>query len=283
MKAHENDRLGAHGSASASRRRPLLFLLIAVLVIGALGFALSALLRSTEPTVPTAAEISDTPSTSGAMPAQAPAQPVTNPDVAGPTVESAPPLPELEHSDPEVRASLGDILPATAQPSLQPDELLRRSSVQIDGFAHGKLLRDKLPLPAVPGKLVVEERGEQRFLSPANFTRYDALGDALAELDTDALASWFNRYEPLLQQAVSELGNGDRNIRRLVLAGLDLMLAAPAPGGEIELVRPSVFYKFADPALEALPETQKLLIRMGPRNRELVLERVRKLRESLGS
>ena len=129
----------------------------------------------------------------------------------------------------------------------------------------------------------MEERGEQRFLSPANFTRYDALGDALAELDTDALARWFNRYEPLLQQALSELGNGERNIRGLVLAGLDLMLAAPAPGGDIELVRPSVFYKFADPALEALPETQKLLIRMGPRNRELVLERVRKLRESLGS
>ena len=281
MKAHEDDRLGTHGSAS--RRRPLLFLLIAIAVIAALGFALNALLRSNGPTAPAAVELSNTPSTSGAMPARAPAQPPATPDVSGQTTESAPPLPELEHSDPEVRATLSDILPAIAQPSLQPDELLRRTSVQIDGFANGKLLRDKLPLPAVPGKLVVEERGEQRFLSAANFTRYDALGDALAELDTDALARWFNRYEPLLQQAVSELGGGDRNIRRLVLTGLDLMLAAPAPGGEIELVRPSVFYKFADPALEALPETQKLLIRMGPRNRELVLERVRKLRDSLGS
>ncbi len=283
MKARESDRLGTHGNSNASRRRPLLFVLIAVLVIGALGFALRALLRSTEPAVPVAVEISNTPSTSVALPAPAPAQPVVTPDRAGPTIESTPPLPELEHSDPEVRATLADILPAIAQPSLQPDELLRRSSVQIASFAHGKLLRDKLPLPAVSGKLVVEERGEQRFLSPANFTRYDALGDALAELDTDALARWFNRYEPLLQQALSELGNGERNIRGLVLAGLDLMLAAPAPGGDIELVRPSVFYKFADPALEALPETQKLLIRMGPRNRELVLERVRKLRESLGS
>ncbi|MBK7728354.1 MAG: DUF3014 domain-containing protein [Gammaproteobacteria bacterium] len=160
--------------------------------------------------------------------------------------------------------------------------MLRRASIQADGFGHGKLLRDKLPLPAVPGKLMVEQRGDQWFLAPANFARYDALADAAAELDTDALARWFNRYEPLLQEAVSELGNGDRNVRSLLLAGLDLMLAAPTPDAEIELVRPSVFYKFADPALEALPETQKLLIRMGPRNRELVLDRVRRLRASLG-
>ena len=50
MKAHEDDRLGTHGSAS--RRRPLLFLLIAIAVIAALGFALNALLRSNGATFP---------------------------------------------------------------------------------------------------------------------------------------------------------------------------------------------------------------------------------------
>ncbi|MBK6287128.1 MAG: DUF3014 domain-containing protein [Pseudomonadales bacterium] len=282
MKAREDDRLGTYDDGSASRRRPLLFLVIAVLVIGALGLALRALLSSPEPA---AVEISNAPAATGTISTLEPRQAAGNsppPSAATEAAEGAPPLPELEHSDPEVRATLADILPAIAQPSLQADELLRRASIQADGFGHGKLLRDKLPLPAVPGKLMVEQRGDQWFLAPANFARYDALADAAAELDTDALARWFNRYEPLLQEAVSELGNGDRNVRSLLLAGLDLMLAAPTPDAEIELVRPSVFYKFADPALEALPETQKLLIRMGPRNRELVLDRVRRLRASLG-
>jgi hypothetical protein len=283
MKASEDDRLGGPGTVS-SRRRPLLFLLIAVVVLIALGLSLRALLRSTEPEAPAAVQINPAPATDTTATAVPQSSPRNTQDsgAAGRSPGTAPPQPELGNSDPEVRATLADILPAVAQTILQPDDLLRRASVQTAGFAQGKLLRDKLPLPAVSGKLIVEQRGERQFLAPANYARYDALADAAAGLDTDALARWLDRYEPLLQQALGELGNGDRKVRGQLLAGLDLMLATPRPETEIELIRPSVFYKFADPKLESLSETQKLLIRMGPRNRELVLERVRSLRAALG-
>ena len=106
---------------------------------------------------------------------------------------------------------------------------------------------------------------------------------AFAEMDTAALARWYLRYEPLLQQAYAELGNGEARVRDAILGGIELMLAAPAPAGELELTQPAVFYKYADPALESLPESQKLLIRMGPRNRAIIVAQLQRLREALGS
>jgi len=182
-----------------------------------------------------------------------------------------------------VRSTLADILPAALQPGLAPDNLLARAAALADGFARGRLVRDKLPLPAMPGKLIVAERDGRMFLDAANHARYDTVVAACAELDTAALARWYRRYEPLLQQAWEELGNGDAPVREAILGGIELMLAAPAPAGELELKQPAVFYKYADPALESLPESQKLLIRMGPRNRALVVAQLERLREALRS
>ncbi len=207
----------------------------------------------------------------------APAEPMP------PAEPAAPPLPALAQSDVEVRTTLADIVPAAAHPSLAPDNLLARAAALANGFARGRLVRDKLPLPAVPGKLIVVERGERIFLDTANHARYDAVVAAFAELDTAALARWYLRYEPLLQQAYEELGNGEERVREAILDGIELMLAAPAPAGELELKQPAVFYKYADPALEALPESQKLLIRMGPRNRAIIVAQLQRLRQALGS
>ena len=44
------------------------------------------------------------------------------------------------------------------------------------------------------------------------------------------------------------------------------MLNAPIIREPIALVAPSAMYKFADPELEALPDAQKLIMRMGPDN-----------------
>ena len=59
---------------------------------------------------------------------------------------------------------------------------------------------------------------------------------------------------------------------------VDVMLATPMPTGPVELVRPNVMYTFADPALEARPAGQKLLIRMGPDNAAVVKDKLTQLR-----
>ena len=146
MKAHESDRLGRDGNVGATPRRPLLFVLIAVLVIGALGFTLRALLRSTEPAIPAVVEISNTPSTSAAVPDRAPAPPATTPDVLRPNVESAPPLPELTEAIGAV-TDLTETTPITA-----------RSAPQAAATATATALLTMPPASTAPITLATERR-----------------------------------------------------------------------------------------------------------------------------
>ena len=285
MRAEDDERITAPRQADRGVARPALFALLALALVALTALAVRELLRATP--VPGMSQVAlpagGTPPASTAAPATAPAAPAAPVEPPPPAEPAEPPLPALTESDAEVRSTLADILPAALQPGLAPDNLLARAAALADGFARGRLVRDKLPLPAMPGKLIVAERDGRMFLDAANHARYDTVVAACAELDTAALARWYRRYEPLLQQAWEELGNGDAPVREAILGGIELMLAAPAPAGELELKQPAVFYKYADPALESLPESQKLLIRMGPRNRALVVAHLERLREALRS
>lgn len=287
MQAEGSDRVGG----PPQRRRPVLFAVLALAVIGGLAWTIRSLMVSTDTRLPPVAVqipglASPAPSArpatrSGASPAPAPPAAVTNQPPALPV--DAPPLPALEASDEEVRASLSDLLPQAAQTLLAPTELLRRVAVLADSFGRGKILRDRLPLPMPAGRMDVTERDERLFLAPGNFTRYNALTDIVAAIDADASARWFARYEPLLQQAWGELGNEGGSVRSALIAGLDLMLAAPELEGEIELVQPAVFYKYADPELESLADVQKFLLRVGPGNRSVIKGKARRLRDALAN
>lgn len=286
MRAQDDERITEPRAAGRGLARPALFALLALALVAVTALAVRELLR----TMPTPGATPATHAPGGAASAPAtpgattPAAPRAAPAAPLPPAEPpAPPLPALAQSDAEVRTTLADIVPAPAHPSLAPDNLVARAAALADAFARGKLVRDKLPLPAMPGKLIVVEREQRTFLDTANYARYDAVVAAFAEMDTAALARWYLRYEPLLQQAYAELGNGEARVRDAILAGIELMLAAPAPAGELELTQPAVFYKYADPALESLPESQKLLIRMGPRNRAVIVAQLQRLREALGS
>jgi len=288
MHAQNDERIGGPPATRRSIARIALFLVLAAGVVLALGLIARELLRAT----PTQGV--QIPGGSSGSAAQARARsPGASAGASAPEtslVQSAttgagalPPLPALAESDPQARVALASILPAPAHPALAPDDLLRRAAAVTDAFARGKFVRDKLPLPAAPGKLIVVERGGRIYLDPANFARYDLLAKSLAGTDVDALAAWFLHWEPLFQQAYGELGNGETRVRDAIVAGIALMLAAPSPQAEPELKQPAVFYKFADPALESLPDTQKLMIRMGPANRERVAGTLTRLREALGS
>jgi hypothetical protein len=49
----------------------------------------------------------------------------------------------------------------------------------------------------------------------------------------------------------------------------------------VQLVQPSVFYKYADPRLESLSSGQKILLRIGNDNAAKIKAKLRELREAL--
>jgi len=99
--------------------------------------------------------------------------------------------------------------------------------------------------------------------------------------DPKALAAVYFRLYPLFQQAYENLGYPGKYFNDRMVLAIDSLLATPDVQGPIELVRPKVFYQFADPKLEALPAGQKLLIRMGPQNASIIKAKLQQFRAAI--
>jgi Protein of unknown function (DUF3014) len=82
----------------------------------------------------------------------------------------------------------------------------------------------------------------------------------------------------LFQEAYQNLCYPSGYFNDRLVQVIDVLLATPQPSGPIELVQPNVMYTFADPALEARPAGQKLLIRMGPDNAAAIKSKLMELR-----
>ncbi len=189
------------------------------------------------------------------------------------------PLPPLDQSDPVVRDSLTGLLgkPAVAK-FLVPHEIVRDVVVTVDNLPRKKVAAELRPLQPTAGETVVDTQAGSTILSQQNYARYAALMQVVSATDPKALAAIYFRLYPLFQQAYENLGYPGKYFNdRLVLA-IDSMLATPDEPGPIYLVRPKVFYQFADPKLEALPAGQKLLIRMGPQNAGIIKAKLQQFR-----
>jgi len=196
--------------------------------------------------------------------------------------QQAPPLPALDQSDSLVRDSLIGLLgkPAVAR-FLVPHRIIRDVVVTVDNLPRKKVAAELRPLQPTPGDTVVDNQGASTFLSEQNYARYAPLMDVVRNVDPKALAAIYFRLYPLFQQAYESLGYPGKYFNDRLVQAIDSLLATPDVQGPIALVRPKVFYQFADPKLEALPAGQKLLIRMGPQNAAIVKDKLQQFRAAI--
>ena len=198
------------------------------------------------------------------------------------TAEQQTPLPPLDQSDPVVRDSLIGLIgkPAVAK-FLVPHQVIRDVVVTVDNLPRKKVAAELRPLQPTPGDTAVDTQGSSTSLSQQNYARYAALMDVVQSTDPKALAAIYLRLYPLFQQAYENLGYPGKYFNDRMVQAIDSMLATPDVQGPIELVRPKVFYQFADPRLEALPAGQKLLIRMGPQNAGVIKSKLQAFRDAI--
>lgn len=192
------------------------------------------------------------------------------------------PLPALENSDAELRAALSQVFgTAPIESMLIPDRIVRRvvvSVISLDGEPVPLRLR---PLRHTPGPLLVETRDERILLDPKNAERYRPLIALLQAVDMKSLAALYVRYYPLFQKAYVELGYPDRYFNDRLIEVLDHLLETREVAGPIELVRPKVLYEFADRELEKRSSGEKILIRIGAENAEVVRGKLLEFREAV--
>ena len=208
---------------------------------------------------------------------QAPA--IQHPIPAQTAKPRAAPLPRLNHSDAMMVAALNRLIghPAVAR-FLVPKNVIRRIVVTVDNLPRAKVSAHLRPVKATPGQTMVDRQGGVTTLSSRNFARYTPFVAVVSRINVKALARLYFRLYPLFQQAYESLGYPHKYFNDRLVQAIDSMLATPALSAPVDLVRPHVFWQFADPQLEALPAGQKLLIRMGPRNAAVIEAKLRQFR-----
>ena len=121
-----------------------------------------------------------------------------------------------------------------------------------------------------------------------NAERYVPFVRFVEGIDARQAVALYLRVYPLLQQAYEDLGYPGKYFNDRVVEVIDNLLATPMPAGPIAVKRftadggaSSGLYVFVDPALEASPAGQKILLRMGRDNAAPLMAKLRELRALL--
>ncbi len=232
-------------------------------------------------------------------------QPNTTPDIAAPLDKPvyeepipAPvpqPLPDLDQSDAPVLAALKDLNVNGLVEMVIPHEILRKFVRAVNVLDEGKVITEYRPIASPQGAFAADsfnvrvsggEVGEQQEVeqyrvSPKNYLRYTLFVQVVSAMDSDASIALYKHYYPLLNRAHQELGMSKSNFHSVLIRAIDRVLSAPNANGDMLLIHPKVYYEFADPALEKLPDIHKLMLRMGPDNAEKVKASLRNARTKL--
>jgi hypothetical protein len=231
-----------------------------------------------------------------AAPAVAPAEPAAAPVYEEPVPAPIPqPLPDLSQSDASVLASIQALGINGLLEMVVHEEILRKFVRAVAIAEEGKIVTEYRPISSPQGVFAVDsftvkvsggegaglQDVEQFRVSPKNYFRYTLFVQVMSALDSDAAINTYKRFYPLLNNAYKELGMGKGNFHSVLIRAIDKALAAPEANGDLILVRPKVYYEFADPALESLSEVHKLMLRMGPDNEAKMKLSLKNIRQKL--
>lgn len=184
-------------------------------------------------------------------------------------------LPKLDESDLWIEDKLPELTWRNELLSLLiTEDIIRRFVVFTDNFSQGLLAYEHSVFIQPTVKFAVDEQspsteldGEQKVFKWDKETskRFDVYVDLLRSVDSTTLVHWYVDMKPLIDEAYKELGYEDDFTYTLQQA-IDRVLDMEIPKSSMDVNRSSVMYKYQDPALEALDDSDKLLLRIGKEN-----------------
>lgn len=186
----------------------------------------------------------------------------------------------LDHSDATMRDQLAGLFSGRALPSfLRVDRIIRNIVATVDALPRDSVSPTVLPVNPASGRMAVAVGADAATtLAAENALRYAPYIDVLKAVDSKVAAAVYLKHYPLFQQAYQELGYPNGYFNDRLVQVIDVLLATPDVQGPIKLEQPKVVYVYADPALEALPAGQKILLRIGHDNAVIVKAKLREFR-----
>lgn len=193
------------------------------------------------------------------------------------------PLPTLEDSDEKIKGILSDMFDndLIAQ-MMRQTGTIHRFVVTIDSLPKKELPMKYRLLPPTPGKFAVYENFKSEIsINRENFARYEDYMQMFNKVDAELFVKWYTHFYPLIQEDYDSLGHKNERFNDRFIFVIDHLLDTPEAIGSIDLVQPSVYFKFADPSLQKLSAGQKILLRIGPANTAIVKTKLFKIRKAL--
>lgn len=186
----------------------------------------------------------------------------------------------LNESDPYVLT-----LPLSSSPYylklLFKMDIIQNFVVFTDNFSRGDLVPQFSPFAKPDEHFSVLEKDKKIQLNEQSYHRYDRYVDIINAMDMDFVSQEYLRLKPLFTQAYQEIGYPDKSFDIALYDAIALAADTPVLRQPITLVAPSAMYKFADPALESLPDAQKLMLRMGPDNIVKLNQKLQQFKDAL--
>lgn len=220
---------------------------------------------------------------------RAPVEPIRQ-DTAKPTdvpvqreVEQTIVLPPLDETDALVRQMVEKLSlhPAVAA-WLTTDGLLLNFVVVTSRIANGVTPVAELKAVGPVPRFRPRRAGDDLFVDPSSYRRYDRYAAAVSSLDAGGTARLYTTLKPRINEAYERVAPGGGDFDRVLERAIIEMLEVPVVEGEVELVPHGTVYGFADERLQALSASQKQLLRMGPQNVRTVQAKLREVASALG-
>jgi hypothetical protein len=220
----------------------------------------------------------EVPTTSGAASTDATVEP---PRPLGAEVEPIE-LPPLDQTDLLVREMVRALTSHSRIAAwLTTDGLIRNFTVVIDNIAAGRTPAQQLRVLRPTGAFVPIDANGIMVLDVRSHERYNDFAAAAASVDAAGLARLYATLKPRIEDAYRELGTAEPFDRALEKAIVHL-LEAPIVRGELALIPRGALYNYSDGRIEGLSQAQKQLLRMGPRNMQVIQRKLRDIALALG-
>lgn len=163
----------------------------------------------------------------------------------------------------------------------ETQDLARRFVVVVYNLAYGDVAHRYLPVKAPEQPFRATGTGEKLRINAKSYGRYDAYASAINGIDAEKAVAIYRFFYPAFRTAFSELGEPRKSLHNELVKAIDHLLETPDIEGDIFLVRPNVYYKFADKNLERLTPAQKQMLRVGDVNRALILGKLEEVKALL--
>jgi hypothetical protein len=164
---------------------------------------------------------------------------------------------------------------------LANEDLIRRFVAAVDNTGNGISPTAQLDFLRPKGSFEVVERGDDVFIDPKSYTRYDLVTQVFISLDTEGIGALYRELEPLVDDAYAEISPPGSSFSDRLEAAIDHLLAVSPPSGQPQVQRKVLTYAYTDESLEKLSGAQRQLLRMGPDNVLLIKAKLRDLKAEL--